>query len=80
MNTDKLHGDDAPPHDREGGARIEDLPASDNQILAEERERPSVQHAPPVMDEERARHAPPGEPDELEDLGSPSPRDPEEQP
>ena len=68
MNTDNLHGDDAPAHGHEGGARIEDLPASDNQIRAEERERPSVLRAPP------------GEPDEPEDAqgGSPSPRDPEE--
>lgn len=78
MNTDNLHGDDAPAHGHEGGARIEDLPASDNQIPAEERERPSVQRAPPIMDEERQRHAPPGEPDEPEDVGSPSPTGPEE--
>ncbi len=63
MNNDDLQ-DDA----REGGARIEDLPASDNQLLAEERERPSVLRAPP------------GEPDEPEDAqgGSPSPGEPEE--
>ena len=78
MNTDNLQGNDAPTHEEERRSRIEDLPASDNQILAEERERPSVQRAPPIMDEERQRHAPPGEPEEPEDLGSPSPGDPEE--
>ena len=39
---------------REGGARIEDLPASDIQLASEERERPSPLRAPP------------GEPDEPE--------------
>ena len=49
---------------REGGARIEELPASDMQLASEERERPSVLRAPP------------GEPDEP-DMQSPTPRDPE---
>ena len=47
---------------REGGARIEDLPASDSQVLArEDRERPSP------------RRAPPGEPEEPEDAERSSP-------
>jgi len=57
MNTDDMQDPG------EGGARIEDLPASDNQMLAEERERPSVLRAPP------------GDPDEDAD-GSPSPGGP----
>lgn len=62
MNTDDMQDQ------REGGARIEDLPASDNEMLAEERERPSVLRAPPGEGEE---------PDDAQG-GSPSPRDPEE--
>jgi len=62
---------------REGGARIEELPASDIQLNAQDRERPSPLRAPPGEPDEpeAARSSPPPDPG---DLGSPSPRDPEE--
>lgn len=53
---------------REGGARIEDLPASDLEISAQDREKPSGVRAPPDD----------WEPDEPEDVRrSPPPTDPE---
>ena len=50
---------------REGGARIEDLPASDMQLASEERERPSPLRAPPGEPEEPEagrRSSPPPDP------------------
>lgn len=59
--------DDKDYEPREGGARIEDLPASDIQLASQDREKPSPQRAPP------------GEPDEPEDSQriAPPPRDPD---
>ena len=57
---------------QEGGARIQDLPASDRELAAQDRERekPSPLRAPPEQ----------GEPDEPEDAqrGSPPPEWPSE--
>lgn len=64
MNTDT--DDDA----REGGRRIEDLPASDIELTARERERPSPRRAPP-----------PGDPEDPEDAerDAPVPNDPDDE-
>ncbi len=50
----------------EGGGRIEELPASDMQMRGDDRERPSP------------RRAPPGEPEDPEDVAAPVPADPED--
>lgn len=68
---------------REGGARIEELPASDMQMRSEDRERPSPLRAPPGdPGEPEDVAAPPEEPEDPEDFqrGAPPypPRDPEE--
>ena len=64
---------------RESGARIEELPASDSQLLArEEREKPLPRRAPEPDDPDDARRGspPPGDPEEIRSPSPPPPQDP----
>ena len=64
-----------------GGARIEELPASDMQMRSEDRESPSMRRAPPGDPEDIAAPAPPGDPEDPEDFQreAPPPRDPDDE-
>jgi hypothetical protein len=65
----------------EGGARIEDLPASDMQMRSEDRERSSRQPPDEGDPEDIAVPAEPGDPEDPEDFQreSPPPRDPDDE-
>ena len=64
---------------REGGARIEDLPASDMKLASEEREKPSPLRAPPGEPDEPEAGRRSSPPPEIPESGrrSPPPGDPD---
>jgi len=68
---------------REGGARIEDLPASDMQMRSEDRGNPSRSSPPGEFEdpEDIVAPAPPGDPEDPEDFQreAPPPRDPDDE-
>jgi hypothetical protein len=65
---------------REGGAPIEELPASDMQMRSDDRERDSRQPPFPGDPEDIAAPAPPGDPEDPEDFQRQAPPDPPQYP